>query len=236
MTVSFGTLAAPADTAVLNNVSYTYYYGESLSAITVVCNGITYNLAYDVENAKWIARADDGTELEGLEIVLEWKSRGSGQYVTANADALINNYINEYKSGSRSTKVYITLTMNGYTYTDDFTAYELYASDKTSSYSALEIGEKLDGMISNANRIGSGYEFTYGAEGYGIYDSEGTLICAVTVKVFDAEGADVTSTALGADGAFAAAGTYKVEYELTYKGLNQKFFHNVLVNAPEAEA
>ena len=25
-------------------------------------------------------------------------------------------------------------------------------------------------------------------------------------------------------------------YELTYKGLNQKFFHNVLVNAPEAEA
>ena len=236
MTVSFGTLAAPADTAVLNNVSYTYYYGESLSAITVVCNGMTYNLAYDVENAKWIARADDGTELEGLEIVLEWKSRGSGQYVTANADALINNYINEYKSGSRSTKVYITLTMNGYTYTDDFTAYELYASDKTSSYSALEIGEKLDGMISNANRITTGSKFAYGAEGYGIYDSEGTLICAVTVKVFDAAGADVTSTALDSNGAFAVAGTYKVEYELTYKGLNQKFFHNVLVNAPEAEA
>ena len=236
MTVSFGTLAAPADTAVLNNVSYTYYYGESLSAITVVCNGMTYNLAYDVENAKWIARADDGTELEGLEIVLEWKSRGSGQYVTANADALINNYINEYKSGSRSTKVYITLTMNGYTYTDDFTAYELYASDKTSSYSALEIGEKLDGMISNANRITTGSKFAYGAEGYGIYDSEGTLICAVTVKVFDAESADVTSTALGADGAFAVAGTYKVEYELSYNGINQKFFHNVLVNAPEAEA
>ena len=166
---------------------------------------------------------------------MEWDKAGTGNLVTANADGLINTK-NEYKSGSRSATAYVSVSVDGWSYSNSILIYELSASDKTSSYSALEIGEKLDGMISNANRITSGAKFAYGAEGYGIYDSEGTLICAVTVKVFDAEGTDVTSTALSADGAFAAAGTYKVEYELTYKGLNQKFFHNVLVNAPEAEA
>ena len=224
---------APEDIAVKKS---SYYFGMDISSESVFAftyKDVVYTLAY--ENNAWKLKDAEGNALTGATVALEWDKAGSGNVVTANADGLINTK-NEYKSGSRSATAYVSVSVDGWSYSNPILIYELSASDKTSSYSALEIGENLDGMISNVNRIGSGYEFTYGAEGYGIYDSEGTLICAVTVKVFDAEGADVTSTALGADGAFAAAGTYKVEYELTYKGLNQKFFHNVLVNAPEAEA
>ncbi len=224
---------APEDIAVKKS---SYYFGMDISSESVFAftyKDVVYTLAY--ENNAWKLKDAEGNALTGATVALEWDKVGSGNVVTANADGLINTK-NEYKSGSRSATAYVSVSVDGWSYSNPILIYELSASDKTSSYSALEIGEKLDGMISNANRITSGAKFAYGAEGYGIYDSEGTLICAVTVKVFDAEGADVTSTALGADGAFAAAGTYKVEYELTYKGLNQKFFHNVLVNAPEAEA
>ena len=223
---------APEDIAVKKS---NYYFGMDISSESVFAftyKDVVYTLAY--ENNAWKLKDAEGNALTGATVALEWDKAGSGNVVTANANGLINTK-NEYKSGSRSATAYVSVSVDGWSYSNSILIYELYASDKTSSYSALEIGEKLDGMISNANRITSGAKFAYGAEGYGIYDSEGTLICAVTVKVFDAEGADVTSTALGADGAFAAAGTYKVEYELTYKGLNQKFFHNVLVNAPEAE-
>ena len=224
---------APEDIAVKKS---SYYFGMDISSESVFAftyKDVVYTLAY--ENNAWKLKDAEGNALTGATVALEWDKAGSGNVVTANADGLINTK-NEYKSGSRSATAYVSVSVDGWSYSNSILIYELSASDKTSSYSALEIGEKLDGMISNANRITSGAKFAYGAEGYGIYYSEGTLICAVTVKVFDAEGADVTSTALGADGAFAAAGTYKVEYELTYKGLNQKFFHNVLVNAPEAEA
>ena len=224
---------APEDIAVKKS---NYYFGMDISSESVFAftyKDVVYTLAY--ENNAWKLKDAEGNALTGATVALEWDKAGSGNVVTANADGLINTK-NEYKSGSRSATAYVSVSVDGWSYSNSILIYELSASDKTSSFSALEIGEKLDGMISNANRITSGAKFAYGAEGYGIYDSEGILICAVTVKVFDAEGADVTSTALGADGAFAAAGTYKVEYELTYKGLNQKFFHNVLVNAPEAEA
>ena len=224
---------APEDIAVKKS---SYYFGMDISSESVFAftyKDVVYTLAY--ENNAWKLKDAEGNALTGATVALEWDKAGSGNVVTANADGLINTK-NEYKSGSRSATAYVSVSVDGWSYSNSILIYELSASDKTSSYSALEIGEKLDGMISNANRITTGSKFAYGAEGYGIYDSEGTLICAVTVKVFDAAGADVTSTALGADGAFAAAGTYKVEYELTYKGLNQKFFHNVLVNAPEAEA
>ena len=216
--------------------STTLYFGNTIdkafTSFTVA--GVKYTLSY--ENGAWVAKDADGTKLADFSATLEWGSRGSGDMVTVNADGYISNYTNEYKSSSRYKYVYYTLQFGEWSYAGSFNAYELYASDKTSSYSALEIGEKLDGFITNANRVQSGSAFKWGAQGYGIYASDGTLICAVTVKVFDAEGADVTSTALDSNGAFVAAGTYKVEYELTYKGLNQKFFHNVAVNAPAAEA
>ena len=131
---------------------------------------------------------------------------------------------------------YYTLQFGEWSYTGSFNAHELYASDKTSSYSALEIGEKLDGFITNANKVQTGSAFKWGAQGYGIYASDGTLIVAVNVKAYAADGTDVTATVIGADGGMLVAGTYKIEYDLTYNGVNQKFFHNVAVNAPAAEA
>ena len=195
---------APEDIAVKKS---SYYFGMDISSESVFAftyKDVVYTLAY--ENNAWRLKDAEDNALTGATVTLEWDKAGSGNVVTANADGLINAK-NEYKSGSRSATAYVSVSVDGWSYSNSILMYELSASDKTSSYSALEIGEKLDGMISNANRITSGAKFAYGAEGYGIYDSEGTLICAVTVKVFDAEGADVTSTALDSNGAFVAAGT-----------------------------
>ncbi len=227
MTVTFGTLATPENTFSVSGVPYSVYPGQNVSAITFTAAGKDYKLAWDVENSKWVAKAEDGSVLNDITITLEWKSKGSANYVIGNADSMIANYPNEYKYGSRSTKVYFTAVMNGFTFTDDFTAYEMYANNKTSG---VDIGDKLDGFISNATYLGNGSSFKYGANGYGIYASDGTLICSVTVKVY-LDDEDKTAELLK-DGAFTAAGNYKVEYDLTYNGINQKFYHTVKVNLP----
>ena len=216
--------------------STTLYFGNTIdkafSNFTVA--GTKYTLAY--ENGAWVATDADGNKLADFSATFEWGSRGSGDMVTVNADGYISNYTNEYKSSTRYKSVYYTLQFGEWSYSGSFTAYELYASDKTSSFSALEIGEKLDGFISYANRVQTGSAFKWGAQGYGIYASDDTLIVAVTVKAYDADGTDVTANVIGADGGMLVAGTYKIEYDLTYNGVNQKFFHNVAVNAPAAEA
>ena len=216
--------------------STTLYFGNTIdkafTSFTVA--GKDYTISY--ENGAWVATDVDGNKLADFSATFEWGSRGSGDMVTVNADGYINNYTNEYKNSIRSKSVYYTLQFGEWSYSGSFTAYELYASDKTSSFSALEIGEKLDGFITNANRVQSGSAFKWGAQGYGIYASDDTLIVAVTVKAYDADGTDVTANVIGADGGMLVAGTYKIEYDLTYNGVNQKFFHNVAVNAPAAEA
>ena len=216
--------------------STTLYFGNTIdkafTSFTVA--GVKYTLSY--ENGAWVAKDAAGTKLADFSATFEWGSKGSGDMVTVNADGYINNYTNEYKSSIRSKSVYYTLQFGEWSYSGSFTAYELYASDKTSSFSALEIGEKLDGFISYANRVQTGSAFKWGAQGYGIYASDDTLIVAVTVKAYDADGTDVTANVIGADGGMLVAGTYKIEYDLTYNGVNQKFFHNVAVNAPAAEA
>ena len=216
--------------------STTLYFGNTIdkafTSFTVA--GVKYTLSY--ENGAWVAKDADGTKLADFSATLEWGSSGSGDMVTVNADGFITNYPNEYKNSMRYKYVYYTLQFGEWSYAGSFNAYELYASDKTSSYSALEIGEKLDGFITNANRVQSGSAFKWGAQGYGIYASDDTLIVAVTVKAYDADGTDVTANVIGADGGMLVAGTYKIEYDLTYNGVNQKFFHNVAVNAPAAEA
>ena len=216
--------------------STTLYFGNTIdkafTSFTVA--GKAYTISY--ENGAWVAMDADGNKLADFSATFEWGSKGSGDMVTVNADGYINNYTNEYKSSIRSKSVYYTLQFGEWSYSGSFTAYELYASDKTSSFSALEIGEKLDGFISYANRVQTGSAFKWGAQGYGIYASDDTLIVAVTVKAYDADGTDVTANVIGADGGMLVAGTYKIEYDLTYKGVNQKFFHNVAVNAPAAEA
>lgn len=214
--------------------SLLHYFGTSLNGyFGMTLDGTEYSAVY--EGGKWILKSADGKTAD-ITIVAEWGSVGSGNYVTFDEKGRINNYANENKSGSRTAKVYYSVDYEGYYYSGNFTMYELYASDKTSDYSALETGEKLDGSIVNVNKIEyfvdgvkTELEFKYGVAGFGLYvKGTDTKVYDVTVKVFDEEESDVTDTAL-ADGAFVSAGTYKVTYDLTADGLNQNFFHNVKV-------
>lgn len=220
----------------------TLYFGQSFDGKFVISVGDTdYTVSYDEATSAWIATDENGNKLEGFSATFEWAKAGSGKFVTANEQGFINNYPNEYKNGMRYTYVYYSLEVNGYKFSGNFTAYELYASDKNSNYSYLTVGKTLEGLISNVKYISDAegaqgnYVFTYGAAGYGIYTSDGaTEVYDVTVKVFDiADGneTDVTATAFDENGAFVKEGSYKVEYEVSINGINQKFFNYVNVKA-----
>ena len=200
------------------------YFGQSIAkAITFTYNNVVYTLAY--ENGAWVAQDEDGNNLQGFTATVEWgNSAGSGKAVTVNANGLITNNLNEYRSGTRNQYFYVSFSVDGWTYGAGISAYELYGK----TYGAeITAGDYLDGMIEKISSIASGYAFKYGAEGYGIYNGD-ELICAVTVKVFDAKNADITATVVK-DGKVTTSGVYKVEYTLTYDGIAQKFFHEVTV-------
>ena len=200
------------------------YFGQSIAkAITFTYNNVVYTLAY--ENGAWVAQDEDGNNLQGFTATVEWgNSAGSGKAVTVNANGLITNNLNEYRSGTRNQYFYVSFSVDGWTYGAGISAYELYGK----TYGAeITAGDYLDGMIEKISSIASGYAFKYGAEGYGIYNGD-ELICAVTVKVFDAKDADITATVVK-DGKVTTSGVYKVEYTLTYDGIAQKFFHEVTV-------
>ena len=220
--------------------STTLYFGRTIDKAftSLTYDGVAYTISY--ENGALVAKAKDGTALQGFTATFEWESAGSGKNVTVNEEGYITNYPNVYKSGSRSSRVYYTVSANGFTYTGNFSAYELIASDKKYASSAPMVGETLDGFISYANYIATKSSFKWGSEGYGIYAEDGSLLAAVTVKVYaaaDEENAtDLASTVISsADGTLIVAGSYKIEYELTYKGANQKFYHTVNV-LPEISA
>ena len=223
-----------ADITVKDN--YVYFTNTANDTITVTIDGTAYKLAYDGE--KWVAKAEDGS-IADIAVTFEWAKAGSGNFVEFDAAGRITNYPNEYKSGTRYTYVYYTVTdKDGYYITDYFTAYELGASNKT-SFSALKVGATLPDFSYLSNVLGAdgekaGYAFKYGSEGYGIYDAAGKLITKVTLKVFAIDGeteTDVTATAFDENGGFVNAGSYKVEYELTFNGIAQKFFNNIDVKA-----
>lgn len=142
------------------------------------------------------------------------------------------NYPNENKNGSRNTYIYYTVKFDGYYKSGSFAAYELYATDKTSKYSQHDINKTFDGFISNVNKIyyekegqKVELEFKYGKDGYAIYE-KGTdnKVYDVTVKVTkDSQEVQLV------DGKFAEIGTYKIEYDMTINGVNQKFYHTVTV-------
>lgn len=218
----------------LTKGSSLFYFGKSFNGyFGLTVDGKAYSAVY--EGGKWVLKGADGATMD-VTLTAEWSSQGSGNAVTFDDKGRIANYANENKSGSRTGKVYYTINYDGYYYSGYFTMYELYAGDRTADYSALATGDKLDGYIMNVNKIeyysdgtAAELEFKYGASGYGLY-VKGTdnKVYDVAVKVFDAEGDDVTATAL-TDGAFNAAGTYKVTYDIVVDGLDQNFFHNVKV-------
>lgn len=212
------------------------YPGQSLNNyFKVTIADVTYQVVY--RGGQWIAESADGKTVD-CALTFEWGSAGSGNAVIFNEAGQITNY--DLTDTATSKRVYYTLSIAGYTYSYNFTAYELYASDKTSSFSALEIGEKLDGFISNVNRLPyeadgetKELEFKYGAEGYGIYvEGTDTLVYTVTVKVMSGE-SDVTATIFNENGGMNAAGEYEVSYAFSAAGVDWTISHTVKVNAAE---
>lgn len=212
----------------------TVYFGNSMNNYFGITFGdVTYSFVY--ENGKWIAKSADGQTKE-LDITFEWTSAGSGDFVTFNDGGYISNYnVSDTKT---SGKVCYAFTIDGYTYSGSFTAYELYATNKTGSYSAIDLNEKLDGFINYIDKIYyevdgevKALEFKYGTAGYGLYvKGTDTKVYNVKVTVFNGE-EDVTSTVL-VDGAMTQSGTFKVQYEIdAIYGTAFTISHNVEVKA-----
>lgn len=209
---------------------YSVYFGNSASGqLSVDFDGTVYTLEY--MGGKWVAVAPDG-QTKDVVATFEWTSAGSGNAVVFNDDG----YITNYPSSGNSAKVYYTFEVDGYTYGNSFTAYKLYATNKTGS-SALDLNEKLDGMINYVNYISyyvdgeeTALEFKYGASGYALYvKGTDTVAFTVDVAVFNGD-EDVTSTVL-VDGGMSVAGkAYKVQYTVTVYDATLVFSHNVDVN------
>lgn len=224
-------IAIESDYVLEEKLSGIFYFGNSLNEKFVLSlSGVQYKVVY--KNSKWVAVNENGDEKE-LELSLNWLS-ATGDAVTVNEAGFISNYPNENKASTRSTKVYYTLTIDGYTYSYNFTAYELGASNKTVNLSKTPV---LDGAITNVGKIaytdGKGevkeLEFKFGAEGYAIYEKgTDTKVIDVNVKIT----VDGTEDAYNlTDGKFTEVGKYKVEYSLVVNGIEQTFFHTVTVKA-----
>ena len=183
----------------------------------IVFDGVEYLLTY--KSGKWVGVADGQPDLE-LNFEMNWQATKTP--IEFNADGSIKNCINEYKSGSRSNKADCILTVGDYTYNVTITVYDLYANDKTMNKGILDV------TISRLNIPYSGegkLVFKFGQQGFGIYDDK------TNVKVYDVK---VTATKDGqpytiVNGEINELGVYKIEYDLTVNGCNQKFYHTVTV-------
>ena len=156
----------------------TLYFGRTIDKAftSLTYDGVAYTISY--ENGAWVAKDADGTALQGFTATFEWEKAGSGKNVTVNEEGLISNYPNVYKSSSRYTRVYYTVSVDGFSYSGSFSAYELYATNKD-----VTVGNALDNTITYANYLGSKAKLKWGSEGYGIYAEDGSLIVAVNVSV-----------------------------------------------------
>lgn len=204
------------------------YFGNKVSSyFDVTIKGVEYKAQYDVQNKKWIVKSASG-DVKDIEVTLEWEKAGSGNFVEIDENGYIVNYPNENKASIRSTSIYYTVRFGDYYKTGNFSAYELYASNKPSH----KIANTLDGYISNVDKIyyekdgqKVTLEFKYGKDGYAIYE-KGTdvKVYDVTMKITkDSQEVQLV------DGKFAELGTYKIEYDMTINGINQKFYHTVTV-------
>ena len=200
------------------------YFGMSISNKLVLTVGETeFNIV--LKDGNWVAVDKDGTT-KNVELTFEWdKSKTAVEF---SADGFINNYPNENKSGYRSNKINYSLKVDGYYLNASFTAYEMYAINKSSA----KVGNKLDGYIEKVDVMEYAVdgesrvlEFKYGPEGYAIYvKGTDTKVYDVTVTV-ELGGAEVELV----DGAFTETGKYKVTYSATINGVEQTFFHDVTV-------
>lgn len=205
--------------------STTYFLDNKKIEFAVNVNNKVFTVKYDLAQAKWIAVS--GEETKEIAVTLEWKKKGSGDNVQFDEKGQII-YKNDYKSGSRLNSIYYTITIDDYYYSSNFSVYELYASNKSSH----SIDKTFDGYITNVNKIyykkdgqKVELEFKYDKDGYAIYE-KGTdnKVYDVTVKVTkDSQEVQLV------DGKFYEIGKYRVEYEMTINGVNQKSYHDVTV-------
>lgn len=218
-----------SDVSIVTNPNDMYFLDNNKVEITLNVDNKVFTIKYDVAQAKWIAVS--GEETKDVVVTMEWKKKGSGDNVQFDEKGQIV-FKNDYKSGSRKNSIYYTITIDGYYYSNAFTVNELYADNKTGLFSSHKITDTLDGYISNVNKIyyeKDGQivelEFKYGKDGYAIYE-KGTdnKVYDVTVKVTK-DSQDIQLV----DGKFAELGKYRVEYDLTINGINQKFYHDVTV-------
>lgn len=241
-TISFANVNTPAgqkktvniDIPITSNYSFnkysTLYFGNSINGgASVTIDGVEYKIVVDA-NGKWSAVAENGTKKD-VTMSMTWGS-ATGDAVKFNENGYITNYPNVNKAGSRYTSIYYSFNVDGYYYDGSFSAYELYANNKTSGVTANDT--RLDGFISNVFALpyvdpetgdALKLEFKYGAEGYAIY------VRGTDTKVYDV---NVTVTLNDeevklVDGKFSAAGKYRVTYSLTINGNAQNFFHDVTV-------
>lgn len=212
-----------ADYKVTSTYSMSYIGQTYNNVMHLTISGVDYSVR--LKDGAWVAVAEDGTE-HALDLAFTWKTRKIA--VTFDEQGFITNFANQNKAGTRSESVDYVLTVDGYTYTGSFSAYECYASNWTTA----KVGNTLDGRISSVNRIQhyvdgelKTLEFKYGAEGYALYISgTNTKVIDVNVTV-EKDGQAYTLT----DGAFTEAGSYTVHYSLTVNGVAQTFFHTVTV-------
>lgn len=212
-----------ADYAVTDKFSTTYFGQTCNGEMQLTVNDVVYSVV--LKNGAWVAVAEDGTE-QAIELSFTWRTRKIA--VVFDENGFITNFANQNKAGSRSEYIDYVLTVDGHTYTGNFTAYELYASNWTSA----KVGNTLDGRLGASSYLTSvvegevkALEFKYGTEGYGFY-VKGTDTKVVDVNVTVEKGGEAYTLT---DGAFTETGSYTVHYSLTFNGVEQTFFHTVTV-------
>ncbi|HCH92269.1 MAG TPA: hypothetical protein DE061_01055 [Clostridiales bacterium] len=189
-------------------------------------NGVAYSVVWN--GTAFEAVAADGSKLADFSMSLTWATRKIA--VELDKQGCITNIANKNMASLRTEKIACEIKVGDYTYTDDFTFNELYASNKSFG---VEVGATLDGYIGNVNKLyyvdANGeqqeLEFKNGKDGYAIYVKDtDTKVYDVTVTVTK----DNAAVEL-VEGAFAETGKYRVSYTVNVNGIDQTFYHDVTV-------
>lgn len=221
----------------LKSAGSTVYFGNSMNDQFVLnVSGVPYNVIWDSQSDSWIAK---NAENETVEITLTLSWDATKQTVELNGNGVISNPPNTYKNGRRNSTLIYSFEVNGYYANGSITYEELYAGDKTGSFGGIKLSKNktFDSFMYYEDKIyyevkgeQVKLEFRYDAgNGYGLYykdSGSGKYVKACDVTVTATVWNTTTAVEL-TDGMLTEAGMYKVEYELTLNGINQKFYNKV---------
>lgn len=199
-----------------------YNFGSTLNnALSITIDKVEYLVSWDKAAAKWVAKSKDG-KVKDISLTLKWKDKNVKD-VKVNENGVIVEY-----DTAKDKKIFYRLECDGYYFETTMNVTLLSAGIKYSH----KIDATLNGYISNVDKIyyekegkQVTLEFKYGKDGYAIYE-KGTdnKVYDVTMKITkDSQEVQLV------DGKFAELGKYRVEYEMTINGINQKFYQDVTV-------